>query len=77
MSVLFLFLVDSKYLWSVFNYLKEQSPVECNVSRNKRLRSLPQEENTADNGESPGGVDLDDCEKEDIEEEEEDNKRKV
>lgn len=77
MSVLFLFLVDSKYLCSMFNYLKEQSPVECNTSRNKRLRSLPQEENTADNGESPGGVDLDDHEKEDIEEEEEDNKRKV
>ena len=41
------------------------------------MRSLPQEENTADNGESPGGVDLADNEKDDIEEEEEDNKRKV
>ena len=61
----------------MFNYLKEQSPVECSASRNKRLRSLPQEENTADNGESPGGVDLADHEKNDIEEEEEDNKRKV
>ena len=61
----------------MFNYLKEQSPVECNVSRNKRLQSLRQEENTADNGESPGGVDLADHEKDNIEEEEEDNKRKV
>ena len=61
----------------MFNYLKEQSPVECSASRNKRLRSLPQEENTADNGESPGGVDLADHENDDIEEEEEDNKRKV
>ena len=61
----------------MFNYLKEQSPVECSASRNKRLRGLPQEENTADNGESPGGVDLADNEKDDIEEEEEDNKRKV
>lgn len=41
------------------------------------MRSLPQEESTADNGESPNGVDLDNQEKEDIEEEEEDNKRKV
>ena len=61
----------------MFNYLKEQSPLECNTSRNKHLRSLPQEESTADNGESPNGVDLDNQEKEDIEEEEEDNKRKV
>lgn len=61
----------------MFNYLKEQSPVECNASRNKRLQSLPQEENSADNGESPGGVELDDHEKEDIEGEEDDNKRKV
>lgn len=57
--------------------MKEQSPVECNASRNTRLRSLPEEENTANNEESPGGVDTDDHEKEDIEEEEEDNKRKV
>lgn len=57
-------------------HVSEQSPVECSASRNKRLRSLPQEENTADNGESPGGVDLADHEKDDIEEEEEDNKRK-
>lgn len=61
----------------MFNYLKEQSPVECNASRNKRLQSLPQEENSADNGESPGGVKLDDHEKEDIEGGEDDNKRKV
>ena len=61
----------------MFNYLKEQSPVECNASRNKRLQSLPQEENSADNGESPGGVELDDHEKEDIEGGEDDNKRKV
>lgn len=61
----------------MFNYLKEQSPVECNASRNKRLQSLPQEKNSADNGESPGGVELDDHEKEDIEGEEDDNKRKV
>lgn len=61
----------------MFNYVKEQSPVECNASRNKRLQSSPQEENTVDNGESPGGVDLADHEKDDIEEEEENNKRKV
>ena len=61
----------------MFNYLKEQSPVECNPSRNKCLQSLPQEENTADNGESPGGVDLADHEKDNIEEEEENDKRKV
>ena len=61
---------------TVFCYLKEQSPTECSASRKTRLQSLFEEENTVNHGIPPATL-LEIHEKKDLEEDEEDNKKKV